>query len=132
MKRLLTVLALAAALLCFSACKGGSGKAPKASGPEVVAKTALEAMKKGDVKAFVNTFNLSDDDKAMLTSMIDEKLKEKIAEKGGIKSYEIGETSIDGEKATVKAKVYYKDGTDEDEDFHFTKVDGKWLQELTK
>ena len=130
MKRFFAVLALAAALLCFSACKGGQGS--KSSGPEDVAKAALEAIKKGDVKAFVDTFNLSDDDKAMLTSMIDDKLMDKINEKGGVKSYEIGETSIDGDKATVKAKVYYKDGTDEDEDFHFTKVDDKWLQELTK
>jgi hypothetical protein len=131
MKRILTVLALAAALVCFSACKGGN-KVTKLSGPEEVAKVALESMKKGDVKAFVDTFNLSDDDKAMLTSLIDEKLKEKIEEKGGIKSYEIGESSIDGDKATVKAKVYYKDGSEEDEDFHLTKVDGKWLQEMSK
>ena len=130
MKRILTVVALAAALVCFSACKGG--KVTKTSGPEDVAKTALEAMKKGDIKAFVNTFNLSDDDKEMLTSLIDEKLKDKMEEKGGIKSYEIGEITIDEDKATVKAKVYYQDGSEEDEDFKFTKVDGKWLQEMSK
>ena len=108
MKRILTVLALAAALVCFSACKGGN-KVTKLSGPEEVAKVALEAMKKGDIKSFVDTFNLSDDDKEMLTSLIDEKLKDKIDEKFDAVEEEKAEASAVNQ-AAVKAE--YEEVTD--------------------
>ena len=48
MKRVLTLLALAAVVL-LSSCKGG-GTSTKLSGPEAAAKAAIEAIKKGDMK----------------------------------------------------------------------------------
>lgn len=128
MKKVLAILAVAAAILCVS-CKGGE---KKAATPEDTAKTALEALKKNDYKAFVNTYNLSDDDKQMLVSVIEEKMKEQMDEKGGIKSYEVGEAQIDGENAVVNSKITYADGSEEDMTFNLVNVDGKWLQEMNK
>lgn len=128
MKKVLAILAVAAAILCVS-CKGGE---KKAATPEDTAKTALEALKKSDYKAFVNTYNLSDDDKQMLVSVIEEKMKEQMDEKGGITGYELGETQIDGENATVASKIKYADGSEEDMTFNLVNVDGKWLQEMNK
>ena len=128
MKKVLAILAVAAAILCVS-CKGGE---KKAATPEDTAKTALEALKKSDYKAFVNTYNLSDDDKQMLVSVIEEKMKEQMDEKGGIKSYEVGEAEIDGENAVVNSKIIYEDGSEEDMVFNLINVDGKWLQEMNK
>lgn len=129
MKRILALLALAA-IVFVSSCKGGG--TAKQSGPEAAAKAAVEAIKKGDIKAFINTYNLSDDDKATLSALIEEKLQKKIDEKGGIKSYEILDSNIDGDKATVKVKIYYNNGTDEESTFKLTNVDGRWLQEMDK
>ena len=129
MKRILALLALAA-IVFVSSCKGGG--TTKQSGPEAAAKAAVEAIKKGDIKAFINSYNLSDDDKATLSALIEEKLQKKIDEKGGIKSYEILDSNIDGDKATVKVKIYYNNGTDEESTFKLTNVDGKWLQEMDK
>ena len=129
MKKVIAMLAIAAAVLCISSCKG----APKKNAtPEDTAKTALEALKKADYKAFVDTYNLSKDDKDMLVSVIEEKMKEQQEEKGGIKSYEVGEAQVDGENATVTAKIFYNDGSDEDMTFNLINVDGKWLQEMNK
>ena len=129
MKKILTIAALAAALV-FTSCKGGGGT--KLSGPEAAVKSAIEAIKKGDVKAFINTYNLSDEEKAALSSLIEDKLQKEVDEKGGVKSYEIIDTDIDGETATVKAKIYYTNGTDEETTFNLKNVDGKWLQEMKK
>ena len=86
MKRVLTLLALAAVVF-VSSCKGG-GTSTKLSGPEAAAKAAIEAIKKGDMKAFINTYNLSDDDKATLSALMEDKLTKELDKKGGIKSYE--------------------------------------------
>lgn len=129
MKRVLTLLALAA-IVFVSSCKGGG--TTKLSGPEAAAKAAVEAIKKGDMKAFINTYNLSDDDKATLSALMEEKLQQKLDEKGGIKSYEILDSNIDGDNATVKVKIYYNNDTDEESTFKLTNVDGKWLQEMDK
>lgn len=130
MKRVLTLLALAAVVL-LSSCKGG-GTSTKLSGPEAAAKAAIEAIKKGDMKAFINTYNLSDDDKATLSALMEDKLTKEMDKKGGIKSYEFIDTNIDGDKATVKVKLFYNNDTEEESTFKFTNVDGKWLQEMDK
>lgn len=130
MKRVLTLLALAAVVF-VSSCKGG-GTSTKLSGPEAAAKAAIEAVKKGDMKAFINTYNLSDDDKATLSALMEDKLQKELDKKGGIKSYEFVDTNIDGDNATVKVKLYYNNDTEEESTFKLTKVDGKWLQEMDK
>ena len=126
MKRIIALMALVAALVCISSCKA------KETGPKDVAKAAIEAVKKGDFKAFADTYNLSDKDKEQLAALIEEKLKEQMDSKGGISTYEIEEPVIDGDHASVKAKVHYKDGSDEDMNFKLVNVDGKWLQEMNK
>ena len=104
-----------------------------ASGPEKVAKTALEALKSGDYDAYAATFDVSSADQKFIAGMIEEKGKESFEEHGGIVSYKIYDTEIDGEKASCTARLTFKDGSEQEEKMHFVqKEDGKWLQELVK
>ena len=67
----------------------------------------------------------------MLAGMVEEKVSEKIAEKGGIKSYKVTDTAIDEDKAKVTVHLVYKDGTEDDQDMAFSKgEDGAWKQEI--
>ena len=122
----LAVTALFGAAACTSAPE---------KGPEKVAKQAVEAIQKGDFDAYAATFDMSESDQKMLAGMIEEKAKEQIDNKGGIKDYEILETTVDeeGAKATVKVKINYKDGSDDTQTMNFVKKeDGQWLQKLVK
>ena len=103
-----------------------------ASGPEKVAETAMEALKKGDFDAYAATFDLSSSDQKMIAGMMEEKGQETFNEHGGIKSYKVYDTEIDGEKATCTVRLTYKDGVEQEEKMHFVQKDGKWLQELVK
>ena len=125
MKKLLSIFAiLTAAFLLFSC--------DKSKGPEDVAKKAITALQKGDYDAYAATFDLSESDQKMLAGLVDEKMKEVIDKKGGIKDYKILETNVDGETAKVKCKLIYKDGTEEDQNMDFKLVDGQWKQTLNK
>lgn len=124
-KHILLAATLMAAFCFFTACKNESK-----SGPEAVAKEALSAMQKGDYEGFVNTFNMSDSDKQMLTGLLKEKGPD--AQNGGIRDFKITDKEIDGDKATVKVHVIYKDGTEKDEEMKFVQEDGAWYQEWSK
>lgn len=129
MKRLAIFLS-AAAIALVASCGGG----PKQSEAEKLVNDAAKAVVKGDYKAYVNTFDLSDEDKAQLQSMVEQKVKPEIESHQGIKSYEVVETSIDEEAGTGKAKVVfnYGDGTSDDSTINLVKKDGKWLQVFSK
>ena len=122
---LLLTLALTAACLLVASCSS-------ANGPEAVAKTAITALQKGDYDAYAATFNLSSSDQKMLAGLAEEKIDEQIAKKGGIKSFKIMESSVNEDKAKVKVHLIYKDGSEEDQDMSFAKVDNEWKQEMDK
>ena len=126
MKLFKALIAVVLVLGGLSACTSS----PK--GPEPVAKKAIEALQKGDFDAYAATFNLSESDQKMLAGMVEEKVKADIEKKGGIKDYKISDTQIDGDKATVKVLLRYKDGTEDESSMSFTKVDGEWKQEFNK
>ena len=125
MKRLYFILIAVAALFCCAACKSSNG-------PEKVAKDAIEALQKKDYDAYAATFNLSSSEQEFLSGMVEEKMDKAIEEKGGIKSYKITDSQVDGDKATVKVHFVYKDGSEEDQKMSFVKVGDDWKQELDK
>ena len=126
MKRIITIAAIAlAALLAFSC---GS----KSNGPEGVVKKAFEAIEKHDYDGYAATFNISESDQKMLAGMLEEKISEEIDKKGGIDNYKITDIQIDGEKATAKVHVVYKDKSEDDQTVNLVKVDDVWKQDLKK
>ena len=68
----------------------------------------------------------------MLAGMLEEKLSSELDKKGGIDNYKITDIQIDGEKATAKVHVAYKDGSEDDQTINLVKVDDEWKQELKK
>jgi PBP1b-binding outer membrane lipoprotein LpoB len=126
MKRIITLLAVALVLGGLSACK------PSSNGPEAAAKNAIEALQKGDYDTYAASFNLSDEDQKMLAGMVEEKVKEDIDKKGGIKDYKITDTQIDGDKAKVQVLLRYENGSEDDTSMSFVKVDDEWKQEFNK
>ena len=126
MKRIITIAAIALAALFAFAC--GS----KSNGPEGVIKKAFEAIEKHDYDGYAATFNISESDQKMLAGMLEEKISSEIDKKGGIDKYDITDIQIDGEKATAKVHVIYKDGSEDDQTMNLVKVDDVWKQDLKK
>lgn len=125
MKKIVSLLLLVGATLAFFACS-------TASGPEKVAKQAAAAIQKGDYDAYAATFDLEPSDQKMLAGMIEEKAKTQINSKGGIRSYKIVDSEINGDEASVDLLLNYMDGSTEDTTMHFVQKDGKWLQTIKK
>jgi hypothetical protein len=135
MKHLLTkglvALTVLAALLAAASCKSKSA----ASGPEKAAKEAVAAIQKGDYDAYAATFDMSESEQKMLAGMIEEKAKEQIDAKGGIKGCDILESSLNEaqDQATVKVQINYGDGSQDTQSLDFVKKeDGSWKQKLVK
>ena len=102
------------------------------SGPEAVAKKAIAAIQKGDYDTYAATFDLSSSNQKKLAGMAEDKIQKEIADKGGIKSYKITNSSINGDDARVTVHIMYKDASEEDQVMDFTKVDGEWKQTMKK
>lgn len=106
----------------------------KQATPSTITADCIEYIKDGNYEAYVNTFNMNDEEKAQLKEMFEQKGKETIEKMEGVASYEIVEEKIseDGTKATVKAAITYGNGQTQDSKFHFVKVDDEWKQEMNK
>ena len=126
MKKFFLFLAIAAAAVCFWACTGSS------SGPEKVAKKAIEALQKKDFDTYAATFNISPSDQKMLAGLAEEKVSEELDKKGGIKSYKITDCQVEEDKAKVSVDLFYKDGSQDSQKMSFVKVDGEWKQDIDK
>ena len=126
MKKFYLIIAIAVASVCLYSCTSTS------KGPEKVAKQAIEALQKADYDAYAATFNLSSSDQKMLAGMVEEKMKEQLDKKGGIKSYKITDTQIEEDSAKVTVNIVYKDGSAENQDMKFTKVNDEWKQTFDK
>lgn len=100
--------------------------------PEAVAKKAITAVQKGDYDAYAATFDLSSSDQKRLAGMAAEKMDAGIAQKGGIKNFKIVDSTINGDNATTRVHVVYKDASEDDVVLNLTKVDGEWKQVINK
>lgn len=122
MRKLFSFAVLAVALTCLYACSS------KGDSPEAVVKKSITALQKGNYDAFAATYDLSESDRKQLAGMAEEKISKSINEKGGIKSFKITDTQINGEEAIVNVHMIYNDGSEEDDTMKLKKVDGEWKQ----
>ena len=135
MKKALTLLAGIAALslaaLCLNGCKGVVDKSAPA---KKVVETAVKALKNGDIKAYVDTYDLSQEAKDQLTSLLETKIKPEMDKTGGIKDYKIEQVSFDDEAGTAVYNVTltYADGTTKDQKVDLIKTADGWKQKLNK
>lgn len=127
MKRLLTTsLILAFALMTLTGC-GGSN-----NGPEKIAKKAMDCMVKQDMAGYMDTYNLSEVEKASYLELVNKAVKPELNAKNGIKSYEVTGSELNeaGDAATVKVHIKFGDGSEKDMTMDMVKVDGNWLQSM--
>ena len=114
------------AVVAFASCSGSSE-------PKDIAEDVAECFQQRDYEGltdiiFAGVENAKEEEKAQMTSLFQEKTDKKFERKGGIKSFEVGEQTINEEAGTAVVPVVFTfgNGKDKTEDFHFTKKDGKW------
>lgn len=121
------LVSAAAALSCMSALTSCSSKHDS---PDALAEAAMKCLQKKDVDGYMalradSDKKKGDDDKAM-TDYFKAKISSKLEEKGGVKEYEVIDRDIKEEKATLKVKMYYGDGSEDTNKLIMKKIDGKW------
>jgi len=134
MKRFSAWTIIAFVALILSAC---SGSTPSSAAQELVGDLQSKNYQKlvnslaTDPKA---TPEETTKNKEMLVALLKEKGEKTIAEKGGLKSYEVISENVtpDESKATVKMKYTYGNGTTEEGVVNLVKADGKWKGTLKK
>ncbi|MBQ7530918.1 MAG: DUF4878 domain-containing protein [Paludibacteraceae bacterium] len=125
MKKFFRMMSVALVALVFAAC--GSSNTP-----EAVTKKYLQTMQKGDYAAMLDQMyfknGLTDEQKAELVGMVEEKAKAEVEKKGGIASFEIGAAEIaeDGQTAKVPYTLKYGDESTKEDNEDLILVDGKW------
>lgn len=108
----------------FTGCAGGS------AGPDGAVKKFLGSLKNGNIESAVSYFSpeilKEPGAKEKLTAVF----KSTTSTAGGIESFSIGESSVDGDDASVKYTLNYKDGRSEENTINCTRVKGKWYLKL--
>ena len=111
--------------LVFAACASST--------PEAATKKYLQCMQKGEYAAMLDQMyfknGITDEQKAELLGMVEEKAKAEVEKKGGIASFEIGEIEMaeDGKTANVSYTLKYGDGSTKEDNEDLIQVDGKWM-----
>ena len=136
MKKVFSILALAAIALLAANCGGGGGGGNTPSG---IMKSVYTQMQAGNydkaAKFFLDNLDATDKEKAQYGALItSDKLKKSAEEKGGIQSFEIVSEKIsdDGLSAVVEMKIVGKNGKTETNKGSFVKKDGVWKTSLKK
>lgn len=135
MKKLLEFLFLVAALTLFmSSCEKST--------PSKAYQSYVELLKKGDYKTFAQNFSINDslsaEDQAkqvdLYESIITDKVDKKLKEKNGLKEMQVLEETFseDGNKAILKVKFIYGDGTEEESTQEMVKQKGQWKMVFNK
>lgn len=112
------------------------------SSPSSAFKSYMAKMQSGDYKGCAQGFAIdetkSPEQNAKAIEMIEAMLADKgdkaIKEKGGLKDIEVLEETIseDGNKATLKAKFTYGDGTEQENTQEMVKQNGEWKMVFKK
>jgi hypothetical protein len=139
MKKIISfVFAIATVAVCGAmfSCGGGT------SSPGAAAKKYVEYVAAGDYDKFLEGVYFSDNatatdveqGKAMLRSLLTDKVEKEYGEKGGLKSVEVLSENIseDGKTAKVEMRYTYGNGETSDEESDMILVDGKWLMNMNK
>ena len=135
MKKLFGFLVLISVMaLCMTSCTPSS--------PGEAYKGYMEMIKKGDIKGFAKGFAVDEtqtpEEPEQATQMIEgvlgDKVKKTMDERQGLKDVQVLEENIseDGEKATLKVKLVYGDGSEEESTQEMVKQDGKWKMVFKK
>ena len=130
--RITMLVALMALVSMMVSCSGGGGSSPSA-----VAKNFVQKIEKGDVDAAVKMLDGADEATAeemeKMKAFLAEGTKQ-MAEKGGIKSIEVIDETIneEGNEAKVKTKIVYGDGTTDESSSNLVKKDKGWKVSMAK
>lgn len=135
MKRIFSFLIILAAAMCFmTSCTKSS--------PSAAFLNYMEKLKAGDYKGFVQGFSVDENktpeeqEKAQQTleSLISDKTAKSMEEKQGLKDIQILEETIDedGKTATIKAKLIYGNGEEQENVQKMVKQGDEWKMELNK
>ena len=121
----ITILFVALAIILFAGCSSSSKT------PENTVKTYLNYVKTDKYEKAVECFYFENEtvSKEQLAA-IAAKMRAGYAEEGknAFTKFEILEKEIDEDNATVKVKMFYKDGTDDTETYKLRKNEkGEWL-----
>lgn len=102
----------------------------------------LSALQDDDLEAFVDGMSFSDKysekeikrQKAGYVALMSEKSSKEFERRGGMKDFEILSEEINeqGDLATVRFKIYFGDGDEEESTQILEKKDGKWLMKARK
>lgn len=136
MKKFLSIFAIAlVAAVTLSSCGGGST-------PGAAAKKNAELIAVGNYEKLLDNVYYGADKsaeeiaqtKAMLTSLLTDKVAKEYEQKGGLKTVAIVDETIaeDGQTAKVNLLYTYGDGTTSEEDADMILIDGKWMMNLKK
>lgn len=128
--RILSVVGVFLAVMILAACSG------KQSSPKAVAEATIECMKAADVDGIIDLMYVDKEaakedveaGQAMFKSLYKDKAQKEIERRQGIKSFEIVEEKLNeaGDKADVKVKFIYGDGSEKNSTIDCEKQDGKW------
>ena len=135
MKRIFSYFIILAAAMCFmTSCSKST--------PSSAFLNYMEKLKAGDYKGFVDGFSVDETKsveeqektKQTIEAMITEKTCQSMAEKGGLKEVQVLEETIaeDGKTATIKAKMIYGNGEEQENTQKMVKQGDEWKMELAK
>lgn len=130
MKKLLFGIFACICAFVMTSCAGNT--------PSAKAEAYLNDLKDGDYKSMVEHLHfkkaVTDEDKAKLVAMMEEKGQKSIEKDGPIEKIEITSENIseDGTSATVGYTLTHSNGTTSSETVKLVTVDGKWLVDAGK
>ena len=130
-----SLIAMFAIMFAFIGC--GSSNTPTG-----VAEASLKCIQKGDTKGYVDLIYLKDNEtgtvkeqKEQLVALLSSKMTKTIEMKEGLKNWEIvsEEISEEGDRAKVVAKVFWGDGSEDEQNFDTIKDEnGNWKLSISK
>ena len=136
MKRMLSFGMCIIALVLMVSCSSSSAT------PGAALKGYVEELKAGNYEKFVEGIAFKDDlaaeqtqeQKAMGTSLLQQKTGKEFEKQGGLNGIEILSEEIweDGNSAVVTFKMIYGDGSEKEDSQNMVKKDGKWLMDINK
>lgn len=131
MKNLLFAIFTCLCALIMVSCGGGST-------PTAKAEAYLDAAKDGNYAEMVDQLHfkkeMTDEQKAQLVTMLEEKAQKSIEKDGAMESYEIISETIseDGTEAKVECLSKYSTGKEKTETIKLVNIDGNWLVDSGK
>jgi len=133
MRKVFSVLVLAAVVLFTANCGGGNT-------PASIEKSMLTQIQKGNydgaIKVMMDNLDATKEQKGQMAAFVtSDKLKQEFEKDGNaLKSFEIvsEEISEDGKSAVVTTKMISADGKEDTKTSKYVNKDGKWLMAMDK